>query len=160
MQLLSTHTIVHLAPDGTAATTYALAAGTTDVNSTSVDCLGCEEVTFLVAAGTMAASSSLDVKVQQSSDDGVGDGFSDLEGTAATQISATDDDKMVAISIRNPQKRYLRLAFTRGDGGNSAINSVVAIMGPYNKQPFAHSTAAGQFIATPELFNGPAEGTA
>lgn len=159
--LLSQYTIEHVVPDGTAATTYALAAGTSDVNSGVVDRANCEEVTFLVTAGTMAASSSLDVKVQQSDDDdGDPDGFSDVAGTSVTQISPTDDDKMVAISVKNATKRYLRLAFTRGDGGNSAINAVHAIKGPYRRQPFSHSTSAGQFASAPELFDGPAEGTA
>lgn len=158
MQLLNSHIIEHVTIDGT---NYILSAGTSDVNSGAVDCANCEEVTFLLAIGVMAASSSVDVKVQESADGSTG--WADLTGTALTQVSATDDDKLVGISIRNPLKQYLRLAITRGDGGNSTLQSLIAIKGPARKQNAAstlQSTGTGQFASAPEQHVSPVAGTA
>lgn len=157
-QFLNNYIVQHITIDGT---NYILSAGTSDVNSEAVDVQNCDEVTFLMTVGVMAPSSSIDVKLQES--DSSGSGFTDLAGTALTQVSATDDDKMVAISVRKPLKRYLRMVTTRGDGGNSTIQSLHVVKGPVRKQNDAatlQSTGTGQFASAPEQFVSPVAGTA
>lgn len=146
---------VRVPPDGTAATTWILAAGTTDVNTGSVDTRGFTSIAWLVLVGVITATGTLDVKAQQSSDDGVGDGFSDLLGSAATQFVDTDDGKMALIDIGKVDKRYQRLHLNR-ETANVVIDGVVAIL--YNGDelpPALHATVKGL-----ETFNTPAEGTA
>lgn len=137
-------------------TNYILAAGTTDVNSGPIDTMGYGGVLILMHCGTMAASSSVDAKLQQSSDNGSADDYSDILGSALTQVGATDDDKLLAWDVRAAKKRYLRVATTRGDGGNATINSLVAIL--YN--PAQGAPTVGATVKALEVFSEPAEGTA
>lgn len=155
-QFFNQYVVEHVTVDGT---NYALSAGTSDVNSSAVDTAGYTEVNFIVTLGVMAASSTCDFKVQESADGSTG--WTDLTGTASTQAVNTDDDKQVGISILNPLKRYLRVATTRGDSGNTTIQGLLAIKGPVRKQVASgQSTGTGQFIAQPEKFNSPVAGTA
>lgn len=142
--------IEHVVPDGTAATTYTLAAGTTDVTSGEIDCQGILELSILIALGTMAASATIDIKFQHS--DSSGSGFVDIENSALTQGVATDDDKCYAVTIKNPTKRFVRVYIDRG-GGNGIINAIFAFK-KYRELPVAQSVAAGQFIAAPEVLYG------
>ena len=148
--------ISHVTVDGT---NYTLAAGTSDVNSGVVDLAGYEGVTWIVLLSTMAASSTVDVKVQQGAASNLSDA-ADLAGTAFTQAGASDDDEIIVIEVKDPQERYQRLAFTRGDGGNSTINGVLAILWGAQKVPITQDVTAGQHVAQPEVHIGPAEGTA
>lgn len=154
--LLRDSKIVHVAVD---ATNFTLAAGTTDVTSGIVDMEGYDEITWVVLLGTLAASSSVAIKAQQGAIANMSDA-ADLLGTAQTNVDVNDDDKMMGISISGVRERYHRLSITRGDGGNSTINGVIAILSQADKVPVTQSTAAGQFVAAPEFFQLPAEGTA
>ena len=148
--------VVHLLADG--GSNYGMAAGTTDVVTNEVDAANCTELSFLVTYGTISTGGTVDCKVQGSNTSG--SGYVDLEGTALTQIVAADDDKCHGVSIVEPaQYRYYVLSFTRGDGGNSVIQSVTAFRKVRSK-PVAQSTAAGQFKAEPEFHHDPATGTA
>ncbi|MFZ4483747.1 MAG: hypothetical protein ACOYOL_07190 [Chthoniobacterales bacterium] len=144
--------VEHVTVDGT---NYSLTAGTSDVNSGAIDLQGFSQVSILVALGTMAASSTVDAKLQHSSDNS---NWSDILSSAVTQAVATDDDKCVGFSLNEPTLRYVRVAFTRGDGGNSIINAVFAIK-KARSAPYTQAVTAGQFIAQPETLAGVA-GTA
>lgn len=133
-----------------------LAAGTTDVASDPIDMLGFEAVVFILLVGTMAASSSITAKVQQSDDDdGSPDDFSDLTGTSQA-VGASDDDKLVLWDIYRPTKRYLKVASTRGDGGNSTIDGLLAI----KYRTLNAAVTQSSTVLSVERFNSPAEGTA
>jgi hypothetical protein len=84
------------------------AAGTTDVEGASVDMHeegGFEGVMFMTSFSVAAADNFL--KAQQSDDDGVADGWSDLEGTKVlTGASPSNED--VWLDIYRPTKRYVR----------------------------------------------------
>lgn len=154
MKLFESATFEVVQVDGT---NYTLSAGTSDVNSDPIDCANCDEVAILVNLGAMAASGTVDMKLQESEDGSTG--WADLEGTALTQADEDDDNKWFGVSVKNPLKRYIRAAFTRGDGGNSTINSMIAIKNHMRKQPITQSTGAGQFVAV-EKFVSPVAGTA
>lgn len=153
--LLKDAEIQHLTFDGT---NYALAAGTSDVTSDYIDTANCEEVTILCVLGVMAASSTWDLKLQEC--DTSGGTYADLTGTAATQAVATDDDKVIGITIKKPLKRFLKVVSTRGDGGNATGQALLAIKRGIRDKPFTQSTAAGQFVAAPEFHLSPVAGTA
>lgn len=117
--------IRRIVPDATAATTFILAAGTTDVNTGTIDTRGYNELTIIFMSGTMAASSSIDLALQYSDNDS--DWTAVTSGTTA-QVSATDDNKVTVVNIADLQHRYYRLAVTRGDGGNATIDGVIALL--------------------------------
>lgn len=139
-------------------TNYILAAGTTDVDSDVIDMLGFEAVAIVLGLGTLAASSSVTSKVAQSDDDdGSPDGFSDLTGTSqATADTTNDDNKTIIWDVYRPTKRYLRVTSTRGDGGNSTIDFMLAIK--YRCLEAAVTQHATNLAI--ERFASPAEGTA
>ena len=64
-------------PKASTCSAYCVGHGTT--NGGSVDMTGFNACTFYLLVGSV---------VEQSSDDGIGDAFSDLEGTAVTLIEA------------------------------------------------------------------------
>lgn len=152
------HNITNLAefrPITLDGTNYLLTAGTSDVDGTVVDTLGYESCTFVVLMGTMAASSACDFQVQQGA---LADGsdMADLTGSATTQVSATDDNKAVLVTIHRPQERYLRLQTIRGDGGNSTINGALVLL--YNARH--NVTQSSTYVVSSEIHVTPAEGTA
>jgi len=84
-------------------------AGTGDVTTSSVDMAGYRDVIFFSSYGTAAANNT--PHAQQSSDDGVGDAYADLAGTAVG-VGASDED--VWLRISRPQERYVRTIWERG----------------------------------------------
>jgi hypothetical protein len=139
---------------------FPLAAGTTEVNSGIVDMAGYRGLLWIVILGVMAASSTVDVKAQQGQASNMADA-ADLLGSASAQADANDDDKYIALDIVGPAERYQRLAFTRGNGGNSEILACIAILyDPVNKPVVQDVASAGQAKAVLEFFQRPAEGTA
>jgi hypothetical protein len=155
MNILSQLGVLHLTIDGT---NYVLAAGTTDVNSQSVDLAqyASKRIAFLVALGTIAASGAGTIKVQHSDDN---TNFVDVEGTSQAWVD-TDDDKVIGVEIHRPLKRYLRVVTTRGDAGNSTINGIFALVSDNRTQPFTQLVTAGQFVRQPEIFASAPTGTA
>lgn len=137
-------------------TNYILAAGTSDVDSGSVDTLGYEGVAFLCAVGVMAASSSVTLQVQQSSDDGSTDTYADVAGTEIATSADTDDNKVLLIDVFRPQERYLRVQTIRGDGGNSTLDGLFALL----YRPLQAGVTQGATVEASETHNSPAAGTA
>lgn len=156
--LVSQH-FVQVAPNSAAANTFSLAAGTTDVNSATVDLSamgGAQAISFVLLLGVIAASGSGTFKLQNSDD---GTNWADVAGTSQAWAD-TDDDKMIGVDIATPKKRYWRGVITRGDGGNSEIKSLIFVGSRVRSEPVAQRTTAGQFVRTPEIFASPDQGTA
>lgn len=152
--LVKNSQLQRVAPDRAAATTFQLAAGITDPASAEVDSRGYAGLVFEVHVGAMAAGATLDLKLQHSDTTVDGD-FADVEGSAVTQLADTKDDKIVEMEIVNPKKRYHRVVFTRGNGGNTTIDSLSCrLHHPENAPPAKHSTVDQQ-----EVHNAPNNGT-
>jgi hypothetical protein len=151
--------ILHVIPDSGSAGVYTLGAGTTDVNTGVVDAQlhQCAGLAWVVILGTLAASSSVTIKAQHSDD---GTNWSDVEGTSQATVDANDDDKILGVQVGRLTKRYNRLNIVRGDGGNSAINAVLANLYEPRVLPVAQLTSAGQFVRAPEIFDASNTGTA
>lgn len=133
----------------------AVAAGTTDINSSAVDMRGFESVAFVVALGTLTATQVTSIKVQQSDDSGSSDSWDDLAGTASPAAADGDSNKLIGVEVYRPKKRYVRLVVDRGTA-NAVVDGIFAVLGRPDVSPVAYSA----FTATPEIHNSPAEGTA
>ena len=129
----------------------AVAAGTSDQNSSSVDMKSFDACTFGIGFGAITASAVTSVKVQGSDDDSA---WSDLKGTAIT-VADSDDDKMVLAEINQPQQRYLRCVVDRGTQ-NAAIDFAIAMQSKAEKQPVTQSAS----VLGSEFAQAPAAGTA
>lgn len=126
------------------------AAGTTTINSASVNLTGYKGVLFLTSFGTANAGNL--VSVSQSSDDGSSDGFSDLAGTSVTSGSSDED---VWVDVYLPSKTYVRLDVTRG--ASTTCESIWALMYGGATQPETNATTG---TITGEVHAAPTEGTA
>ena len=129
----------------------AVAAGTSDQNSSSVDMKSYDAVTFCVGFGTITASAVTSIKVQGSDDDS---SFSDLAGTAIT-VADSDDNKIVLAEINCPQQRYIRVVVDRGTQ-NAVIDFGVALQSKANAAPVTQSSS----VLGSEFHQAPAAGTA
>lgn len=130
------------------------AAGTTTITpSAGVDMQGFNSATFLVLLGALTDTTVPSIKIQQSDDDGVADGYSDLEGTAFA-VTDADDNKVIAVEIIRPTKRYLKLILARATA-NAVLDGILCILGnAIGPLPITQTTLGNEVHVTP------AEGTA
>lgn len=100
----------------------AVADGTSAVNSSAVsgDDFGTSSLTFLILAGSVTAACS--AKLQSSND---GSTWSDVSGTDTT-IAATDDNKVIELSVAQPLHDYYRCVVTRT--GSMAVDGILALV--------------------------------
>ncbi len=91
----------------------AVAAATTAITSDAVDMQGYDACCFTVAYGAIASTATNSVKVQQSSDDGASDAYSDIADSTVT-VADDDDNQWVVVDVIQPTKRYLKVVATRG----------------------------------------------
>ena|SRR3990167_4291235 len=117
-------------------------ANTTDVESSSVDMNGYDGALFLSSFGTANANNKL--TIQDSADDVT---FAD---TVAFEDSTTSDED-VAVDVRHPTKRYLRVKGERGT--SSTLESIWCIQ--YNARSKAITNAVSGTMAVAK-FNAPA----
>lgn len=133
----------------------AVAAGTTDQNSTGVDMTGYEEVTFIAAFGALTATQITSMKAQQSDDDGSADDYTDLAGTSTGPAADADSNKMLALGIYRPKKKWVRAVVDRGTA-NAVIDGIIAIRSRSRLEPVAQDAS----MSAMKYLNNPAEGTA
>lgn len=99
----------------------AVAAGTTDVESTSVDMADFDSVAFTVAFGAIVSGAVTSVKLQGSANNST---WVDLEGTSITVADTDDNDLVISDQIR-PNYRYVRCVVDRGTQ-NATIDVIIA----------------------------------
>ncbi len=128
----------------------AVAAGTTDVESSSVDMKGFNAVSFLVALGAITTGAVTSAKLQGSSDDS---NFSDLEGTAVT-IADDDDNQVFVLDLDRPRYRYIKCVLDRGTQ-NAVLDGIVAMQYDAQIEPVTQPATT-----TVEYNHAPAAGTA
>lgn len=134
----------------------AIAAGVTDVtNITAIDMTGYKTLTLMVSAAAITTGAVTKVKMQQSTDDGSADAYSDLEGSSVT-IADSSDNTMTILEIVNPQKKWLKPVITRLTQ-NAAFEGVFAIQTGAKVLPVTQSTT---HVTILERHHAPAEGTA
>lgn len=136
----------------------AVAAGTTDQNSSGVDLSadgGWDGVLFVAAFGALTATQVTQIKAQQSDDDGSSDAYSDLAGSLVGPLADGDSNDCLAYDVQRPAKRWVRLVVDRGTA-NAVIDGVIAIKYRGRKRPSTHHATV---IASKAQVT-PAEGTA
>jgi len=133
----------------------AVAAGTSTITpSGSIDLANAEGVMFLVAFGTITGSAVTSIKLQQSDDNGVADGFSDIVGTSLT-VPDTASNKIFVVDHYKPTKRYVKVIVSRATQ-NAVLDGITAVVYGTRNQPItADSTVGGS-----EQHSGAIEGTA
>ena len=97
---------IRMKPDGT---NYTAAAGTTNINSDSVDVVGFNNICFELVFGAIVSGAVTSAKLQWSDDNTT---FTDVTGGSVT-IADTDDNKIVFFEVHKPKKRYFRVATLR-----------------------------------------------
>jgi hypothetical protein len=136
-----------------------VAAGTSVQNGTGVDMAadgGYDGVLFVLLVGTLTATQVTALKAQQSSDDAATDAYDDLAGTLTGPFADADSNKMIALDVFRPAKRYVRPVVNRATA-NAVLDGVVAIQYRGRKVPSIHDVT--KLIASKSLV-APAEGTA
>lgn len=133
----------------------AVAAGTSAQTSSVIDTAGYDGVKINTAFGAITTGAVTSVKIQQSSDDGVADAYSDLEGSSVT-VADDDDNQVVIHDIYRPQKRYLKVVVSRATQ-NAVIDGITAMRYGAKKLPPSDDSST---ICYRKLLTSPAEGTA
>lgn len=149
--IFQTNKIVHVPPDGTAATTYALGAGTTDVNSGAVDAIGFKRIGFLWIFGDNADTGTFAGSIEGSANGT--DGWTAITGASDSFVAAASDTDNKTLGVEcevNPNYRYYRAVSNRGTA-NTVITDLLAILAEPAAIPITQSTSAGQFINTPTV---------
>ncbi len=132
----------------------AVAAGTTDVNCTSVDTQGFDGVRFVALFGVLSANQVTAIHAQQSSDDDAADAWADVAGTGSGAMADTDDQDMIVTDIIRPTERYVRAVVDRATG-NAVLDGVIAEL--YKARDVA-VTQDARMVKTAKTV-APAEGT-
>lgn len=110
----------------------AVAAGTTDVDSTAVDLTAAESVTFLVLLGALTSTNVTTAKLQESDDNST---FTDVTGGTASDTVDDDDNQILVLEYLRSKKRYVRVKLTRATA-NAVVDGIVAeIHGLRNSPP-------------------------
>ncbi len=129
----------------------AAAAGTSDINSSSVDMLGYDGVMFIVAFGTITAGAVTSIHAEQSLDDS---SFADLVGTGVA-VADDDDNQLAYLDIKKPRERYVRCVVDRGTQ-NAVVDGIFALLYDPTEMPVTHDAST---VAGGEQHSSPAEGT-
>ena len=134
----------------------ASAAGTTDVDSSSID-LGADNgypsCRLAVLFGAIVSGAATSIKVQSSSDDST---FNDLTGTSVT-VADDDDNQIVYVDVVKPLERYLRIRVVKATQ-NSTVDGIFAEA--YDGRIQSSTDDATTVSASSERHVSPVEGTA
>jgi len=130
-----------------------VAAGTDTNESDVLDTRGFDSVTIIAVIGTVEATGTVELKVQQGALAN-GSDMEDLLGTAVS-LAAGDDEDLLAVEIYRPRERYVRAVVTTAVA-NGEIDGVLAVLRDPHYVPVTQSADVIAF----ELHGSPAEGTA
>lgn len=135
-----------------AVTPTAGAAGTDDINGSTLDMAGYEGVLVVVRMGAITTNAVTSIKMQQDSDSAMGSA-ADLAGTSQA-IADSDDGEIFYIDLFRPEERYVRLVVDRGTQ-NAVVASAEYIQYGPKAAPVTQPSGTNG-----ETHVSPAEGTA
>lgn len=130
----------------------AVAAGTTNINCTSVDMSNWESVEFFALLGTLTATQVTKLKAQDSSDNS---SFSDLESSATSAFADNASNLMGRLEVVKPRNRYVRAVVLRGTA-NAVVDGVIAVLRNAHNQPITQDASVPVY----KSLVSPAQGTA
>ena len=130
----------------------ASAAGTSAINSSSVDMTGYDSVLFEITFGAIVAGAVTTINLAQSADDST---FNDLLASSVT-IADTDDNKAAWLEVHKPIDRYVRLEVAKATQ-NSTVEGIRAWQTNHKlNKPTTHDSTT---VLGSESHVSPAEGT-
>jgi hypothetical protein len=116
------------------------AAGSTNVNTNSINTAGFESVEFIIGVGTLTATQVTSVKAQQSNDNAVADDWTDIVGASTTAFADAQGNTFARLEVFNPQKPWVRAVVLRGTA-NAVVDLGLAILsGPGGEPVTEHNT--------------------
>ena len=148
MATFNEYQIVTVFPDATAATTKNLAAGTTDVNSSTIDCLGCTDLNVVIDLGTVTSTGVGTFQLQRSDNNS---SWANITGATYAWTDA-DTNKTVTIALAELTNRYIRIVTYRGTA-NTVISVIKAYVTPL-AIAVTHIVTANQNAAQPVVVAG------
>ena len=148
MATFNEYQIVTVFPDATAATTKNLAAGTTDVNSSTIDCLGCYALNVVIDLGAITSTGVGTFQLQRSDNNS---SWANITGASYAWTDA-DTNKTVTIALSELTNRYIRIVTDRGTA-NTVISGIKAYIAP-RAVPVTQATGANQNAAQPVVVAG------
>ena len=102
--------------------------GAVTTDGTGIDTQGFHQALIVLNVGTV--TTSLDVKVQESSDDGSSDAYADVSGAAFAQATTANDNTVYVARVNlTGTERYIRCVGT-GVGGSQSYG-VDVVLTPY-----------------------------
>ena len=129
----------------------AVAAGTSDINSSSVDMQDFEACAFVVAFGAITATAVTSIHVETSSDNST---WNDVTGTSVT-VADDDDNQLFYLDIVRPLEQYLRCVVDRGTA-NAVVDGIIAIQYGNRVGAVTHDATT---VGGGEIHLSPSEGT-
>lgn len=130
-------------------------AGQTVQTSSAINMAGFDGCVFIAALGALTDDHVTTLKLQQSSDDGSTDAYSDLADSGTDNMANDDDNKLLVIDIFRPEKQYLKAVLSRATA-NAVIDGIIAIQYAGRDCPITQGATVDQLITLVT----PAEGTA
>lgn len=109
---------------------HAGAMGNEARNSAGLDTKGMEQCAVIGIIGLLAATDTVDIKVQDSDDDGAGDAYADLAGAAFAQQTDTEDHALLYGKIKCNTagvKRWLRVVVTNGGAATTGSGAAMLV---------------------------------
>jgi hypothetical protein len=128
------------------------ADGQATTTSSAIDMASYEGAMAIIPIGVSAANGVVTAHLEQSSDNGVADDYSDVEGSEVTGTNA--DNTELVIDLAKASKRYVKV-ITVTSTGDSEIGPVLVLKYGASKLPVVQ----GANITDSALLAGPAEGT-
>lgn len=129
----------------------AVAAGQTEIDSSSIDLAGYEGALILVHFGAITTGSVVTIHLE---DGATSSPTTDVLGSSQV-VADTNDSDVALIDLYAPLKRYARVVITR-TGQDAVLNGIVAIR--YGARVEAPTNDSASVVALKTLIS-PAEGT-
>lgn len=124
-----TKTVQHINP---------AAYSSTQTPSNGVDCRGWKNLKVILPVGAVGASATMDVKLQESSDDST---YTDITGAAFTQLTnARQNTKRLMEVFLPDRKRYIRAVGTYGGSGSALFGVDFEFSDPIDTDLYATDT--------------------
>lgn len=120
----------------------AVAAGTSDINSSSVDMADFEVATFIVAFGTITATAVTSIQIDHSADNSA---WNSVAGSKVTVPDSASNKIAITETVR-PTLQYVRCTVDRGTA-NAVVDGIFAIRSSARKYPVTQaSTVVGTTV--------------
>ncbi len=128
------------------------AAGTTNINCTTVDTAGYNAYRICVLLGTLTATQVTTVKVQEFTADTAAN-YTDVTGAITNAAADGDGGKLMILEVYKPQQRWIRPIINRGTA-NAAITAAWVELHVPDFQPV--STTDTTNLSTVKILDNPA----